>query len=190
MRLISRLFWFIAGYWVTYRSGISVDGRLRVIGFPVITNRGKIIVGAGADFRSTSRSTAMGVITPVTLNAMATDSIIRVGESVGMSGVVVCAKKSVSIGNRVQLGSGVVICDTDFHALDFRFRGTNEDSCNAAAAPVVIGNDCFIGARAIVLKGVTIGDRAIVGAGSIVVRDVPADTVVAGNPARVIKTSV
>ena len=49
------------------------------------------------------------------------------------------------------------------------------------------GDDCFIGARAIIMKGVTIGDRSIVGAGSVVVRNIPADVVVAGNPARDVK---
>jgi acetyltransferase-like isoleucine patch superfamily enzyme len=54
--------------------------------------------------------------------------------------------------------------------------------------PVVLGDDVWIGADATILKGVTIGDRAIVGAGAVVTSDVPADTVVAGNPARVIRT--
>jgi maltose O-acetyltransferase len=49
--------------------------------------------------------------------------------------------------------------------------------------PVLIGEKCFIGARAIILKGVTIGDGAVVGAGAVVTRDVPAGAVVAGNPA-------
>ena len=53
-------------------------------------------------------------------------------------------------------------------------------------APIVIGADCFVGARALVLPGVTIGARAIVGAGSVVPRDVAPDAIVAGNPARVI----
>ena len=54
-------------------------------------------------------------------------------------------------------------------------------------APIVIGADSFVGARAFVLPGVTVGERAIVGAGSVVSRDVPAGMIVAGNPARVIR---
>ncbi|MEJ6719067.1 MAG: DapH/DapD/GlmU-related protein, partial [Akkermansiaceae bacterium] len=53
--------------------------------------------------------------------------------------------------------------------------------------PVVIGRKCFIGARAIILKGVTVGDHAVIGAGSVVTRDVASNTVVAGNPATVIR---
>ena len=53
--------------------------------------------------------------------------------------------------------------------------------------PVTIGDDVWIGANALILKGVSIGDRAIVGAGAVVTKDVAADVVVAGNPARVVK---
>jgi maltose O-acetyltransferase len=53
--------------------------------------------------------------------------------------------------------------------------------------PVIIGDDVWIGHGAVILKGVTIGDRAVIGAGAVVTRGVPADTVVAGNPARVVK---
>ncbi|HYE35020.1 acyltransferase [Methylocaldum sp.] len=53
-----------------------------------------------------------------------------------------------------------------------------------------IGNRCFVGARSIILPGITVGDESIVGAGSVVTRDVPSRTIVAGNPARVIKTGL
>jgi acetyltransferase-like isoleucine patch superfamily enzyme len=188
--IFSRVFWLLAGYWVVWRSRLEAEGRLRIIGFPVIKNKGKIIIGAGVDLRSSPSSTAMGVITPVILNTMTTDSTIRIGNSVGMSGVIVCAKNAVTIGERVKLGSGVVLSDTDFHSLDWRERRTENDFGGAADAPVRIGDDCFIGARAMVLKGVSIGARSIVGAGAVVVEDVPEDSVVAGNPARVIRSLV
>ena len=56
--------------------------------------------------------------------------------------------------------------------------------------PVTIGNDVWIGHGAVILKGVRIGDRSVVGARAVVTRDVPADTVVAGNPARVVKSLI
>ena len=76
-----------------------------------------------------------------------------------------------------------MIIDNDFHALE----GTewrNEYVTNAR--PVEIGEYVFIGARAIILKGVKIGDRAVIGAGAVVSRDVPADHIAVGNPARAI----
>ena len=181
-------FWAVIARLYSKFGPLECEGRIRIVGYPVVKGRGVIRVGAGSDFRSKSWSTAMGVITPVILNAMTADSIIRIGKSVGMSGAVICAKELISIGNRVQLGSGVVICDTDFHSLDYQVRATPEDASSAATSPVCIGDDCFIGARAIILKGVTVGARSIVGAGSVVVKDVPADTIVAGNPARVIRS--
>ena len=156
-------------------------------GHPVVRNRGQIHLGCDVDLRSNSHSTALGVISPVLLNTLCAESVIRIGDSVGISGAVICAKQCVQIGNRVLIGSGAVICDTDFHSLSHEVRGIGQDLDAAADAPVSIGDDCFIGARAMVLKGVTIGARSIVGAGAVVVKDVPADGVVAGNPACIVK---
>lgn len=89
----------------------------------------------------------------------------------------------VHIGDRVLLAPAVQIY-TATHPLEAATRAAGLES----GQPVTIGNDVWIGGGAIILPGVTIGDRAVVGAGSVVTRDVPADVVVAGNPARVLKT--
>lgn len=183
-------FWAVISRLYSRLGPLECEGRIRIVGYPFVKGSGVVRVGAGADFRSKSWSTAMGVLQPCVLNSCLKSSLIKIGQQCGMSGAVICAKESVVLGNRVQLGSGVVICDTDFHSLDYQLRGKDGDFEAARSAPVCIEDDCFIGARAIVLKGVTIGARSIVGAGSVVVRDVPADTVVAGNPARVIKALV
>jgi acetyltransferase-like isoleucine patch superfamily enzyme len=169
---------------------LRCEGRIRIVGYPIVRGLGAVRVGAGSDFPSKSWSTAMGVLQPCVFNAFLETSRIEIGRKCGMSGVVICAKESVTLGNNVQLGSGVVICDTDFHSMDYQLRGKQGDFEGANSAPVRIGDDCFIGARAIILKGVSIGARSIVGAGAVVVKDVPADVVVAGNPARVIRTLV
>lgn len=190
MLVISRVFWVFVSSYLVFKYKLKVSGRLRICGSPVIRNYGQIYIGRGLDLRSTPRSTAMGVICPVVLNTMTQSAVIKIGDSVGISGAVICAKDNVTIGDRVMIGSGVVICDTDFHSLDYQVRATMEDSSYAMSSPVYIGDDCFIGARAMVMKGVTIGNRSIVGAGSVVVKDVPEDTIVAGNPAKVIRTLV
>ncbi|ESU22174.1 hypothetical protein FEDK69T_21520 [Flavobacterium enshiense DK69] len=87
--------------------------------------------------------------------------------------------KSIKIGHQVAISKGVIIRDSDNHVL-------NGDA-NKMSAPIVIGNHVWIGLRAIILKGVTIGDGAVIAAGAVVIKDVPANTVVAGVPARVIK---
>lgn len=89
----------------------------------------------------------------------------------------------VTIGDRVLLGPAVQIY-TATHPLDAAVRASGIEG----GKPVTIGNDVWIGGGAIVLPGVKIGDRAVIGAGSVVTRDVPADVVVAGNPARVLHT--
>lgn len=80
-----------------------------------------------------------------------------------------------------------MINDSNHHSIDWRVRGTSNDGKNAVSKPIIIGDYVFIGARSIILKGVTIGEKAIVAAGSAVVKDVPPLTIVAGNPAKVIK---
>lgn len=94
---------------------------------------------------------------------------------------------SVQIGDHTLLAGGVHISDYDGHPLDAARRRAGAPAPPEAVRPVVIGRDVWVGNRAMILKGVTIGDRAIVGACAVVTRDVPADVVVAGNPARVVK---
>ena len=91
-----------------------------------------------------------------------------------------CAE--IRIGDNFQAGPGVQLL-TPEHPLDAIERRGKE-----TARPIVIGDDVWIGGGAIVLAGVTIGDRSVIGAGSVVTRDVPSDVVVVGNPARVVKT--
>lgn len=91
---------------------------------------------------------------------------------------------SVTIGDGCAISDNVQILDSDFHVISM------DDNTSIACQPIVIGNHVWIGRSAIILKGVTIGDGAIIGAGSIVTRDVPPKSLVVGNPARVIKKNV
>ena len=77
---------------------------------------------------------------------------------------------------------------TDFHSLDPQIRASAEDTLHKACAPVRICEGAFIGAHCIILKGVTIGARSIVGSGSVVTKSIPADEIWAGNPARFIRS--
>lgn len=109
---------------------------------------------------------------------------IRLGHSVFINYHCVfldCA--TIEIGDDVQIGPAVQLY-TAQHPLDPVVRRSGLES----ASPIRIGNDAWIGGGAVVLPGVTIGARSVVGAGAVVVRDVPPDTVVVGNPARVMRT--
>lgn len=93
--------------------------------------------------------------------------------------------ESARIGNNVKSGGCVLITDTDAHPMDYVARRSSNDGTKSA--PVVIEDDVWVGAHCIILKGVTIGSRSIIGAGSVVTKSIPADCVAAGNPCRVIK---
>lgn len=94
---------------------------------------------------------------------------------------IICAKK-VTIGENVAIARDVIIRDTDAHTI--------EDGRHKKNKEVVIGNHVWIGTRAIIMKGVTIGEGAVIAAGAVVTKDVPPHTVVAGVPAKVIKENV
>jgi len=91
----------------------------------------------------------------------------------------------IAIGDDVQIGPAVQLY-TAQHPLDAKVRRSGLES----ASPIRIGTDAWIGGGVVVLPGVTIGDRSIVGAGSVVVHDVPPDSLVVGNPARIVRTLV
>jgi acetyltransferase-like isoleucine patch superfamily enzyme len=102
-------------------------------------------------------------------------------------GVVIAVANRVELGSNVRIGSGVFICDNPGHSLDHRRRRIAPVD-REQVKPVVIGNDVWVGTGATVLPGVHIGDRSVIGSGSIVTKDVPPDCVAAGNPARVLKS--
>lgn len=90
----------------------------------------------------------------------------------------------ITIGDHTLVGPNVQIY-TPQHPMDADTRRTLLEKSH----PITIGRDCWIGGGSIICPGVTIGDRAIVGAGSVVTKDIPADTTVVGSPAKVIKIS-
>ncbi|MFA0084615.1 DapH/DapD/GlmU-related protein [Vibrio sp. 10N.261.51.F12] len=110
---------------------------------------------------------------------------IVIGKGCVLQGTSICSYEEVSIGNDVILGPNVVIMDCSGHALSN--RGHPDEFDNLKADPVIIGNDVWIGYGCIVLPGVNIGDGAVIGAGSVVTKDIPANCMAAGNPCTVKK---
>lgn len=110
---------------------------------------------------------------------------LTIGNNVGMSSTRLWIHESARIGNNVKIGGCVLITDTDAHPMDYMARRSSNEGTKSA--PVVIEDDVWVGAHCIILKGVTIGARSIIGAGSVVTKSIPADRVAAGNPCKVIK---
>lgn len=117
------------------------------------------------------------------LSVVHSGAILEVGSRVGMSGVSVTAAQSVYIGEGTILGGDVLITDTDFHLPIEDWAWSN--SAYETSAPVVIGRGCFIGVRAMILKGVTLGDGVVVAAGAVVTKNVPSEHLAYGNPIQI-----
>ena len=109
---------------------------------------------------------------------------IRLGAGVFLNfNCVILDVVTVTIGDRTQIGPGVQILTAD-HPRDAEVRVTGLEF----GRPIHIGCDVWIGGGAIVLPGVTVGDGCVIGAGSVVRRDLPPGSVAAGNPARILRT--
>lgn len=112
---------------------------------------------------------------------------IKIGNNVGLSSTCIWANHSISIGNFVNIGGDCILLDTDAHNLNYKVRRRPKDYQTANKFPIVIEDDVLIGTRCIVLKGVTIGARSVIGSGSVVTKSIPSDCIAAGNPCRVIR---
>ncbi len=111
--------------------------------------------------------------------------LLKIGNDVALNTATIDITGSVWIGNRVHFGHEVMLLSTDHppEVLDgIKRRKT------LRLGPIRIGDDAYVGTRAIILRGVSIGEGAYVAAGAVVTKNVPAKTVVAGVPARIIKT--
>ena len=131
--------------------------------------------------------------------------VIKIGKRTFINaGTNIISINEIEIGDDVTIGWNIYIYDHDSHSLDYRFRKDDierqredfyanrnfifsKDWSTVKSAPVKICNKVWIVFNAIILKGVTIGEGAIVAAGAVVTKDVPAWTVVAGNPATIVK---
>lgn len=166
--------------------GVQIEEGVKFVGIPRIklAKGGMISIGRGCDLYSRSDSNVFYLARPISLVAEA-GACIDIHAGVGMSGVSIVAAKSVTIGRNTLIGAESIITDTDCHPLSPEMRLVSQTKC-AEALPVTIGQSVFIGTRAIILKGVRIGDGAVVGAGAVVSRDVPERMIVAGNPAKVV----
>lgn len=169
-----------------FLNGVKIGNSLRVKGFMKInvTRRGKVIIGNGFRVNSGNKYNLIGRQQKTILWV---EGSLSIGNNVGISSTAIICNHSISIGNNVIIGGNTVIYDTDFHSLDPDLRNSNEDKKNAKKRPVVILDNVFIGAHSTILKGITIGANSVVGACSVVTRDIPPNEIWAGNPACFIK---
>jgi acetyltransferase-like isoleucine patch superfamily enzyme len=164
--------------------GFKIDGKVWVWA----QKKGGIRLGDNVRINSRFGSNLVGITNPAVFQCLE-NGTITVGSNSGLSSPVISSRASITIGERTLIGGNVRIFDHNFHSLELQYRHSTKGE-GVKSSPVKIGDDVFIGTNAMILKGVTVGDRAIIGAGSVISRDVPADEIWAGNPAKRIKDFV
>jgi acetyltransferase-like isoleucine patch superfamily enzyme len=174
---------FIRFFWSEplFRSQCAHIGTaFRMEDLPYIDGTGRIVIG--------DHVTLDGRLSFIFGNRISTRPEVVIGDHTYIGyGCCFTASSSITVGRHCLLAGNVQIADYDGHPIDAAHRRSGAPMSPDSVRPVVIGDDVWIGTRVLILKGVHIGDRAIIGAGAVVSRDVPPDTVVAGNPARVVK---
>ncbi|MDF3129307.1 acyltransferase [Kiritimatiellaeota bacterium B1221] len=148
-----------------------------------------IRIGNAVYFASSQRSNRIGLASPVVLETLG-EGEIEIGEGCGLSACVLSSRESICLGAFVKVGANVKILDHDFHSLDWQARRTDADSGVIQSKAIVIEDDVFIGVNSLILKGVHIGRRSIIAAGSVVTRDVPEGEIWGGNPAKKLRDTV
>jgi acetyltransferase-like isoleucine patch superfamily enzyme len=142
-----------------------------------------ISIGDNCGFRSDKNSNMIGVNRKCMLSTHSKTASISIGNNCGFSGTVLGAKEKIVIGNDVLCGANTLITDFDWHGILPHERKTSSGD----SRPIIIGNNVFIGYGTLVLKGVTIGDNSVIGANSVVTKDIPANVIAGGNPCKVLK---
>jgi len=137
-----------------------------------------IVIGNCCRFRSDSTSNLIGVNHKCILSTHFPEARIVIGDNCGFSGSTIGAASEIIIGNNVLVGANVIITDFDWHS----------DRSNTSPQPVVIKDNVWIGVNSTILKGVKIGENSVIGANSLVVKDIPPNVIAGGNPCKVLKT--
>jgi len=163
--------------------GVSVGSGFHAVGTPYFyrTPHSTIQLGKDCTLLSAFKSNNIGSMTRSRICTQTPNAKILIGDRVGMSAVTITAHERIEIGNDTQIGAGTVIIDADFHDVKSPDADNRQHSLGETAA-VIIGQNVFIGTRCLILKGVTIGDNAVVGAGSVVTKNIPNNAIAAGNP--------
>lgn len=165
--------------------GVRAHGPVGLLRWP----GSRMEIGDGVSIISSwRRATACTLAAPARLRTFGPQAVISIGPGCELSGTSIAVRStSVTLGRQVLLGPNCVITDADFHApwppeSRATAPGTERDR------PVQIDDYVWIGMNCQILKGVNIGRGAIIGAGSVVTRDIPPHCLAAGNPARVIRS--
>ena len=165
-------------------ASVKIKG-VRIIGLLTLSNSGKIIIGKNTKINSSKYKNVIGGDTRTSI-VVHSGAKLEIGKEAKISNSAFQCANSIKIGDYVMIGGSCKIWDTDFHSLDPEVRRITPNK-GAKTAPIVIKDNVFIGGSSIILKGVTIGENSIIAAGSVVTKNVPANEIWGGNPAKFIR---
>ncbi|MFS0620659.1 acyltransferase [Priestia megaterium] len=167
---------------------VEYGNNLLLKGIPVIFNKSgaKLTIGDNVTIKSSFLSNLVGLHQRTIIVTRTPKAEIFIGNNVGISGATIYARKSIQIGDNTNIGGNAKILDNDFHPLEIEARNADIKE-KIGTRPIVIGENCFIGCNALILKGTVLGAGCVVGAGAVVSGKFEENCVIAGNPARVIK---
>ncbi|MRX63333.1 acyltransferase [Maribacter luteus] len=166
------------------------DYKTKGLPYLMVARGGEFLIGENFRMNNTIASNPIGCAQPCMFFVDRNAKLI-IGDHVSMSQSALVCHVGITIGDYVKIGGGVCIYDTDFHSLDAKIRRDSmADMANKKKLPVVIHDNVFIGAHSKILKGVTIGENSIIGASAVVTKDIPANEIWGGNPAKKIKSII
>ena len=168
--------------------GVKYGKNMKLVGWPFVFKfpGSEITIGDNCCVNSSFMSNLLGLHQRTILVARYGGKI-TIGNNVGMSGVTIYSWNKINIGDNTLIGANTKIIDTDFHPIDSEMRKKNEFS-GIKTAPINIGTNVFVGCEVIITKGTNIGNNCVIGAGSVVHGTFGDNVVIAGNPAKVIRT--
>lgn len=178
--MLSGWWWSIYCRAAGYAWGVKIGNGCRFFGRICFHHMpgARMEVGPHCVFNSSNCSNLLGVNHPCILATLSPTAELRIGDGCGFSGVAICAENKIIIGRGVRVGANTTITDTNWHSDDPRV---------APSRAVVIEDGVWLGTQVLVLPGSRIGRNSVIGAGSIVTGEIPADCIAAGNPARVVR---
>ena len=168
---------------VSFGKGLKVRGRIHVMRHYENTS---IKIGKNVIINSAGWANPIGCGNRTYFQVF-DNGKIEIGDYTGLSNAAFTSASGITIGPHVMIGSGCRFFDTDFHPLNYDERVNGDGRAHGKTKPIVVDEGAFIGAGSYILKGVHIGRHSVIGAASVVTKDVPENEIWAGNPAMFIK---
>ena len=171
-------------YFICFLKNVKIGKSNQFYGTPLFERMplSNIIVGNNCRIRS-DITTNLSISKKSIFRTFNKGALIEIKDNTGINGSVITCAEKIVIGRNVLMGYNCYISDTDNHVIDPALRHTGK----AETAPIDIGDNVWLGANVVVLKGVSIGENSVIGANSLVLSSIPSNVVAIGNPCRVIK---